>query len=75
MRGVFLVLTVSLVACAGTAATTPRIRVARDFGRAIEKTSFDARWQLTGCGRTVVYLCTTPVRDCWREGQPVPAAP
>ena len=28
-----------------------------------------ARWQVTGCGKSAVYLCTTPVRDCWREGE------
>ena len=28
-----------------------------------------AKWQVTGCGKTAVYVCTTPVRDCWREGE------
>jgi len=28
-----------------------------------------ARWRVTGCGKSAVYVCTTPVRDCWREGE------
>lgn len=69
---------VLLAACATT--TTPRMRVAADLGCSAEVTRVEkipeppprpnlARWQVTGCGRTAVYLCTTPVRDCWREGE------
>lgn len=67
-----------LSACAGTQATTPRSRVAKDLGCTTEGTTVEeiakvpgekaARWQVTGCGHTAVYLCTTPVRECWREG-------
>lgn len=61
-----------LIGCAGQA-TTPRIRVARDLGCSAEQTNVeridDRRWQVTGCGRTAVYVCTYPVRDCWREGE------
>jgi hypothetical protein len=74
-----LVLLSLLSACAGTQATTPRSRVAKDLGCTTEGTAVEeiakvpgenaARWQVTGCGRTAVYVCTTPVRDCWREGE------
>ncbi|MDB4938134.1 MAG: hypothetical protein JWP87_5106 [Labilithrix sp.] len=67
-----------LGACATTQVTTPRSRVAKDLGCTTEATQVEqiapvpgeksARWQVTGCGRTAVYLCTTPVRECWREG-------
>lgn len=60
-----------LVACAPT--STPRIRVARDLGCSADETTIDRlddrRWRVTGCGRTAIYLCTYPVRDCWREGE------
>ncbi|MEA2746145.1 MAG: hypothetical protein QOI41_288 [Myxococcales bacterium] len=74
-------------ACAATPVTTPRSRVAQDLGCTTEGTKVDkiadipgeksARWQVTGCGRAAVYVCTTPVRDCWREGEigPATAAP
>jgi len=68
----------ALTACASTRVTTPRSRVAQDIGCTTEGTKVEpiapipgeksARWQVTGCGRTAVYVCTTPVRDCWREG-------
>lgn len=70
---------VSACACAGSQATTPRSRVAKDLGCTTEGTRVEeiakvpgenaARWQVTGCGRAAVYICTTPVRDCWREGE------
>lgn len=61
------------------AGTTPRTRVAADLGctgpdtrvEKVEDLATDrpsARWKVTGCGRTATYICTTPVRDCWREG-------
>jgi hypothetical protein len=68
-------------ACGGAQAqpTTPRSRVAQDLGCTTERTSVQeiaripgeagARWQVRGCGRTAVYVCTLPVRDCWREGE------
>jgi hypothetical protein len=60
------------VACGG-ATTTPRIRVARDLGCTAEQTSVqrlsEHRWEVRGCGRVAVYVCTVPVRDCWREGE------
>lgn len=74
-----LVLGLCLVACGGAVVSTPRIRVARDFGCPVEQTSFEkveqtqpdyAKWRLDGCGKSAVYLCTMPVRDCWREGDP-----
>jgi hypothetical protein len=68
--------------CAATPVTTPRSRVAKDLGCTTEGTQVEqlaeipgeraARWQVTGCGRTAVYVCTTPVRDCWREGELAP---
>ena len=73
-----------LAACGGAQAqpTTPRSRVAKDLGCTTEETSVQeiaripgengARWQVRGCGRTAVYLCTLPVRDCWREGEIAP---
>lgn len=68
---------ITVAGCA--AGTTPRTRVAADLGCTGEATRVEkiadlqtnrpsARWQVTGCGRTAVYICTTPVRDCWREG-------
>jgi hypothetical protein len=70
-------------ACAAAPVTTPRSRVAQDLGCTTEGTQVEqiaeipgqsaARWQVTGCGRTAVYVCTTPVHDCWREGSPAPA--
>jgi hypothetical protein len=68
------ILCLSLVtACASTVSTTPRTRVARDLGCTADQTTVerlpDFRWQVTGCGHTAVYLCTYPVRDCWREGE------
>jgi hypothetical protein len=83
-----LVLAAMLVlasACAATPVTTPRSRVAKDLGCTTAGTQVEeiapvpgeksARWQVTGCGRTAVYVCTTPVRDCWREGEIAPASP
>lgn len=74
-----------LPACARS---TPRARVAVDLGcttaethvrriEPVEDRPNTGRWQVTGCGKTAVYLCTEPVRDCWREGeiQTLPAAP
>jgi|GEM_PF-3390100 len=79
LRAIALVSLSVLAACAGTQVTTPRSRVARDLGCTPEATAVQeiakipgenaARWQVTGCGRTAVYVCTTPVRDCWREGE------
>lgn len=70
-RGAFLAFA-SLFATACAASSTPRIRVARDLGCTADRTDIvridENRWQVTGCGRTAVYLCTYPVRDCWREG-------
>jgi hypothetical protein len=82
MRVLVLGLTLAAVCAAisGCAAgTTPRTRVAADLGCTASDTRVEkiadlqtdrpsARWQVTGCGRTAVYICTTPVRDCWREG-------
>jgi len=76
---VALVVGLLLAACS-PAASTPRSRVASDLGcttagtgvRKIDDGSPGqrvARWQVTGCGRSAIYLCTTPVRDCWREGE------
>jgi hypothetical protein len=72
-------ITLTLGACASTQTTTPRSRVAKDLGCTTEGTGVRklaavagenaARWQVTGCGRTAIYVCTTPVRDCWREGE------
>lgn len=68
---IFVVGLIALAACAPT--STPRIRVARDLGCTADETQIERlderRWQVTGCGRTAVYLCTYPVRDCWREGE------
>lgn len=81
MRSSLLVLTAfALLVGACAASSTPRIRVARDLGCTQEQTVVARlpdeprgdrleRWQVSGCGRTAVYLCTTPVRDCWREGE------
>ena len=72
-------------ACAATPVTTPRSRVAKDLGCTADGTQVEqiaeipgqkaARWQVTGCGRSAVYICTTPVRDCWREGDVSSAPP
>jgi hypothetical protein len=84
---VFAFAALSLTACA--ASTTPRARVAKDLGCSTEATGVRqlakvpnekaARWEVTGCGKTAVYVCTTPVRECWREGeiqqQPPPPEP
>lgn len=71
----------TLVGCGGSRGepTTPRSRVAKDLGCTTERTSVEeiarvpgdkgARWQVRGCGRAAVYVCTLPVRDCWREGE------
>ena len=81
---VTLGLAVALGACASTPVTTPRARVAKDLGCTTEGTGVRklaaipgetaARWEVSGCGRTAVYVCTTPVRDCWREGEIQPTA-
>ena len=67
-----IVLAFSFVAVACAAGSTPRSRVARDLGCTAEQTTVvrtgEFRWQVTGCGRTASYVCTYPVRDCWREG-------
>lgn len=73
------VLAVTLGGCASTQTTTPRSRVAKDLGCTTEGTGVRklaaipgenaARWEVSGCGRRAVYVCTTPVRDCWREGE------
>ena len=80
-----LVLFVTLAGCAASQATTPRSRVAKDLGCTTEGTTVQeiarvpdqsgARWQVRGCGKTAVYVCTLPVRDCWREGEIRPADP
>ena len=61
----------ALGACA-TTSSTPRTRVAADLGCYADATTIVRldryRWRVTGCGRTAIYLCTYPVRDCWREG-------
>ncbi|MBX3264455.1 MAG: hypothetical protein KIS78_23120 [Labilithrix sp.] len=66
-----LLLPFAAVACA--ASSTPRMRVARDLGCTAEQTTVARidhhKWQVTGCGRTATYVCTYPVRDCWREGE------
>ena len=74
-----LALFVMLVGCAASQATTPRSRIAKDLGCSTEGTTVQeiervpdqtgARWQVRGCGKTAVYVCTLPVRDCWREGE------
>ena len=71
-----------LTACASASSTTPRSRVAKDLGCTTEGTNVreigpvageqSARWQVSGCGRSAVYVCTMPVRDCWREGEITP---
>jgi hypothetical protein len=69
---VALVLLLPLAACASSTTTTPRSRVAADLGCTPDRTIVQRldgnRWQVSGCGRTAIYLCTYPVRDCWREG-------
>ncbi|WP_146654196.1 hypothetical protein [Labilithrix luteola] len=70
------VLALASVACG--ASSTPRARVASDLGCTADETAVhklgNGRWRVVGCGRTAVYLCTTPVRDCWREGDVHPVA-
>jgi hypothetical protein len=72
------VLAASLVACASS--STPRSRVAEDLGCTTRGTGVRklaantprpglTRWEVVGCGKQAIYVCTTPVRDCWREGQ------
>lgn len=70
---------VALLACGAT--STPRVRVARDLGCSADDTRVERvepgprpgqtleRWRVSGCGKSAVYLCTVPVRDCWREGE------
>lgn len=78
VRALVLAIPFAAVACA-SASSTPRIRVARDLGCPVERTSIartgEFRWQVTGCGRTASYVCTYPVRDCWREGEVQPIEP
>lgn len=62
-----------VAACATGTGTTPRIRVAQDLGCTAAQTGVrrlsEHRWEVSGCGRTAIYVCTAPVvRDCWREG-------
>lgn len=80
-----IVLGLAALVGACTSTSTPRMRVAADLGCTAESTSVRrvedvpeqslapgqslARWEVTGCGRTAMYLCTIPVRDCWREGE------
>ena len=68
-----LFLIVPIAACASTTTSTPRTRVAKDLGctpdRTVVQRIDEKRWQVSGCGKTAVYLCTYPVRDCWREGE------
>lgn len=68
----FFALALTAVACGG-AASTPRIRVARDLGCTAEQTSVarisEYDWEVRGCGKVATYRCTYPVRDCWREGE------
>lgn len=70
-RLALLLLPLAAIACAPR--STPRIRVARDLGCTADATRVsridEHRWRVSGCGRTAVYLCTYPVRDCWREGE------
>ena len=72
-----LVLAFPLAAVACAPSSTPRIRVARDLGCTAEQTTVARlakhHWQVTGCGRTATYVCTDPVRDCWRQGEIRPA--
>lgn len=75
----FALLALLVTACGTT--STPRARVAADLGCTAARTQVAKlppdqqtrtdmeRWQVSGCGRSAVYLCTIPVRDCWREGQ------
>jgi hypothetical protein len=72
MKKLGFALALTITACASEA-STPRIRVARDLGctaNQVEIRRLDGnRWEVTGCDRTAIYLCTYPVRDCWREGE------
>lgn len=81
-------LTLSLLhclACSPATRTTPRSRVAKDLGCSADATGVRelgpipgekaARWEVSGCGRTAIYVCTTPVRDCWREVAPPQTGP
>jgi hypothetical protein len=79
IRALVALALVTLSACATAQSTTPRSRVAKDLGCTTEATGVRqlatvpgeraSRWKVSGCGRTAIYLCTTPVRDCWREGE------
>jgi hypothetical protein len=73
LRVCSIVLPLLVVACGTTSTSTPRIRVARDLGCTAEHTTVarigEYRWEVSGCGRTATYVCTYPVRDCWREGE------
>lgn len=75
-RALGIALPLAVLACG--ASSTPRIRVARDLGCTAEQTSIvrlaEYRWRVTGCGRAAIYVCTYPVRDCWREGEIHPAS-
>jgi hypothetical protein len=83
-----LLLVPAAVGCGAsqTKPTTPRSRVAKDLGCSMEATSVQlladvpgekagGRWRVRGCGKTAVYVCTAPVRDCWREGDITAEAP
>lgn len=83
LRAVFVLAALAALtaACGASQVSTPRARVARDLGCTPNRTTvqrLDApasrnvdrgRWLVSGCGQTAVYLCTYPVRDCWREGE------
>lgn len=68
-----LFLSSAAVACGASQVSTPRARVAADLGctpdRTVVQRLSQNDWQVSGCGRTAVYVCTYPVRDCWRRGQ------
>lgn len=73
------------LACSPSMRTTPRSRVAKDLGCSTDETGVRelgpipgekaARWEVSGCGRSAIYVCTTPVRDCWREVAPPQTGP
>jgi hypothetical protein len=67
-----LVLGLGIILAACAPSSTPRIRVARDLGCTEAATRISRidtyRWEVSGCGKSAIYTCTLPVRDCWRVG-------
>jgi hypothetical protein len=71
----------SVVAGCEPHTSTARARIARELACDEDRTKLrpltsapsdparTGRWHAHGCGRAATYVCTSPMEDCWRQGE------